>query len=571
MAKEKIKSGSYREITWEAMVLGFLVGVLLNASITYAGLLIGFTIVGSEIAAIIGWGVLRGILRRSTIVENNINQTIASAINNTGAGIIFTIPVLYLRGVDFEFLHVILATMCGATLGVAFIIPVRKQMIDIDRLRFPSGTAVGAILKSPGAGVRKALLLAAGVVFSALVSAAVHSGWIAETVDLGAFLRMPAYFSNVWAISLLSLGAGFISGRAGLAVLIGGILAYWIVTPLAVLFGWVPAGLGAAEAVEFAHSQMNRPLGIGMMIGGALMGIVLTFPSIREAFSSLRRGSAKSSEERSEELSIKYLYLAVIGSIVVLCAVGFVAAKPLGLPRIILIALAGTLWLWLAGIIVAQCTGMTDWSPVSGMALIAVTIILFFAYGADHRSAVLLAVLIGATVCVAMSEGADMMQDLKTGTLVGAIPRRQQAVQLLFAWMGPLITVAVVEVLWRAYGFGPGTSIPAPQAQALDAAISGVIGGNVPADKYLTGALVGGILSATPFGGLGVMVGLSMYLPLLYILPFGLGGVLNILLGKTRGERWVENNGVPIAAGLIVGDAIVGVIFAMIMVLQGLK
>ena len=137
--------------------------------------------------------------------------------------------------------------------------------------------------------------------------------------------------------------------------------------------------------------------------------------------------------------------------------------------------------------------------------------------------------------------------------------------------MGPLITVAVVEVLWRAYGFGPGTSIPAPQAQALDAAISGVIGGNVPADKYLTGALVGGILSATPFGGLGVMVGLSMYLPLLYILPFGLGGVLNILLGKTRGERWVENNGVPIAAGLIVGDAIVGVIFAMIMVLQGLK
>ena len=98
-----------------------------------------------------------------------------------------------------------------------------------------------------------------------------------------------------------------------------------------------------------------------------------------------------------------------------------------------------------------------------------------------------------------------------------------------------------------------------------------MIGGNVPADKYLTGALVGGILSATPFGGLGVMVGLSMYLPLLYILPFGLGGVLNILLGKTRGERWVENNGVPIAAGLIVGDAIVGVIFAMIMVLQGLK
>jgi len=243
MFQNSLKKGPYREITWEALVLGFFVGILLNASITYAGLLIGFTIVGSEIAAIIGWGVLRGILRRSTIVENNINQTVASAINNSGAGIIFTIPVLYLRGADFEFLHVILATMCGATLGVAFIIPVRKQMIDIDRLRFPSGTAVGAILKSPGAGVRKAILLAAGMGFSALVSIAVHTGFIAETIDLGALLGMPAYFRNVWAVSLLSLGAGFISGRAGLAVLIGGILAYWIITPLAVNFGWVPAEL----------------------------------------------------------------------------------------------------------------------------------------------------------------------------------------------------------------------------------------------------------------------------------------------------------------------------------------
>jgi len=570
MSQNSLKKGPYREITWEALVLGFFVGILLNASITYAGLLIGFTIVGSEIAAIIGWGVLRGILRRSTIVENNINQTVASAINNSGAGIIFTIPVLYLRGADFEFLHVILATMCGATLGVAFIIPVRKQMIDIDRLRFPSGTAVGAILKSPGAGVRKAILLAAGMGFSALVSISVHTGLIPETVDFGALLGMPAYFRNVWAVSLLSLGAGFISGRAGLAVLIGGILAYWIITPLAVNFGWVPAELSAAEAVDYAHVHMNRPIGIGMLIGGALMGIVLTFPSIKEAFASLRRSGINSGTRRPEELSIKYLYIAAIASVAVLCMVGFTAARPLGLGRIILIALTGTVWLWLAGIIVAQCTGMTDWSPISGMALIAVTIILFFAYDIDHSSGVLLAVLIGATICVAMSLGADMMQDLKTGTIVGAIPRRQQAVQLMFSWMGPVITVFVVHVIWQAYGFGPGTSIPAPQAQALDAAISGVVGGNVPADKYLTGALIGAVLSASPISGLGVLVGLSMYLPLLYILPFGLGGTLNLASGRIRGTRWVENNGIPVAAGLIVGDAIVGVVFALITVLKGL-
>ncbi|HUU28262.1 MAG TPA: OPT/YSL family transporter [archaeon] len=570
MPKPKVKTGPYREITWEAIVLGILVGFLLNASITYAGLLIGFTIVGSEIAAIIGWGVLRGILRRSTIVENNINQTIASAINNTGAGIIFTIPVLYLRGADFQFLHVILATMCGATLGVAFIIPVRKQMIDIDRLRFPTGTAVGTILRSPGAGVRKAVLLTAGMGLSALVSVGVHTGWVPETVDLGAFLRMPAYFTNVWAISLLSLGAGFISGRAGFAVLIGGILAKWIIAPLAISFHWVPSELGPREAVAYVHAQMNRPLGIGMLIGGALTGIALAFPSIREAFSSLRRSGIGARGTRIEELSIKYLYAAVIASVVVLCVVGFYSARPIGLPRIIIIALAGTLWLWLAGIIVAQCTGMTDWSPISGMALIAVTIILFFAYDIDHSTGVLLAVLIGATVCVAISEGADMMADLKTGSIVGAIPRRQQVVQLLVSWMGPLVTVFVVHVIWQAYGFGPGTNIAAPQAQALDAAINGVVGGNVPMDKYVTGALIGGVLSATPIGGLGVLVGLSMYLPLLYILPYGLGCALNLVFGRAKGSRWVENNGIPVAAGLIVGDAIVGVIFAIAIVLRGL-
>jgi putative OPT family oligopeptide transporter len=572
MPPPEIKTGPYREITWEAIVLGLIVGVILNMSITYAGLLIGFTIVGSEIAAIIGWGVLRGILRRSTIVENNINQTIASSVNSTGAGIIFTIPVLYLRGADFEFLHVILATMCGATLGVAFIIPLRKQMIDIDRLRFPSGTAVGAILRSPGAGVKKAILLSAGIAFSAIVSVMVHKGWIAEHVDIGAMLGMPAYVENVWAISLLSFGAGFISGWAGLAVLLGGILAYWIITPIAFSLGWIPAEITGAGASAWAHAEMNRPLGIGMLIGGALMGIVLAFPSIMEAFRSLRRisGGAKKTSGPSEELPLKLLYIAAVASVVLLVVTGFTAAGPVGLPRIIIIALAGTLWLWLAGIIVSQCTGMTDWSPVSGMALIAVTIILFFSYSADHESGILLAVLIGATVCVAVTEGADMMQDLKTGTLVGAMPARQQAVQLMFSWMGPVITVIVIHVIWTAYGFGAGTSIPAPQAQALDAAISGVVGGDVPLGKYASGALIGGVLSASTFTGLGVMVGLSMYLPLVYLLPFGLGSVMNVVSGKLRGRRWVENTGVPLAAGLIVGDAIVGVVFAMISVLGGI-
>ena len=570
MSQKTTGKRKYREITWEAVVLGLMVGVLLNASITYAGLLIGFTIVGSEIAAIIGWGVLRGILRRSTIVENNINQTIASGVNAAGAGIIFTVPVLYLRGMDFSFTVMALAAACGATLGVAFIIPIRKQMIDIDRLRFPSGTAVATILRSPGAGIQKAVLLSVGIGFSAIVSALVHLHLIPETIDFGRLLHMPSYITNVWAISLLSLGAGFISGRAGLAVLIGGVLAKWIIAPIAIWSGWVPDTVPMEDAVGFIHAHMNRPVGIGMLIGGAVMGIILTFPSIAEAFSSLRRASKIKDKRSREELSLKYLYLAAGISVVVLCAVGFHAAPQMGIMRIVMIAIVGTLWLWLAGIIVAQCTGMTDWSPISGLALIAVTVILAFTYNVDHNSGILLAVMVGAAVCVAISQCADMMQDLKTGTLVGARPASQQIVQLAISWTGPIISILVVHLIWQAYRFGPGTGIEAPQAQALNAAIDGIVGGDVPMAKYTTGAIIGGLLSFSPIGGLGVLVGLSMYLPLLYILPYGFGCILNMISERVKGTRWTENKGIPLMAGFIVGDAIVGVIYAIYKVAGGL-
>ncbi|MFG0283955.1 MAG: OPT/YSL family transporter, partial [Phycisphaerales bacterium JB039] len=164
----------YREITISAIVFGVVVGAIMNAAITYSGLKIGFTIVGSAIAAVLGFGILRGVLRKGSILETNIGQTIASSVNTTNSGVIFTVPVLLLLGYSLDpteprFWLVTLACMAGAVMGAAFILPLRKQMIDIERLRFPSGTAVGAILKSPGAGVTKTLLLLAGIVVAMAV------------------------------------------------------------------------------------------------------------------------------------------------------------------------------------------------------------------------------------------------------------------------------------------------------------------------------------------------------------------------------------------------------------------
>jgi len=583
------RPGPYREITLPAVLLGIVFGVMLVACFTYAGLLIGFTIGGSAVAAILGFGVLRGVLRKGTIVENNINQTIASGINITTAGIIFTIPAFYLMGIEFNAVLVTLGAVAGAMLGIFFIIPIRKQMIDLDRLRFPTGTAVATVLKSPGAGVEKSRLLLGGMAISAgvyfLSQFPVHfggggalfgieRGLIPADLDLGRALGMPAYVDNVWAISLFSLGAGFITGRPGLVVLAGGILAYWLITPFAVAKAWLPpemlerwaAASGdqvrvvGTEMSGWAHDWINRPIGIGMLIGGAVTGVALAAPSIKAAFASLRRIDLKSGS--AEELPLRALYVGIAVAFVVLFVATY-ATAPIGVMRSLLVALVGTLWLGLAGIIVAQATGMTDWSPISGLTLISVVLIL----GMTGNS-VPAAILVGAAVCVAIAECADMMQDLKTGYLVGATPIRQQIVEFSFVWIGPIVCLAVIAILWKSFGFGPGHDLTAPQAQALQAAIESVLGGEVPWAKYLGGAVIGGALGLTGVAGLGVLVGLSMYLPLGYILPYGLGCVVQMAFAKSKGLRWVEEKGVPFAAGLLVGEPLV-VLLQSVLIITG--
>ena len=212
------------------------------------------------------------------------------------------------------------------------------------------------------------------------------------------------------------------------------------------------------------------------------------------------------------------------------------------------------------------------------------------------------AVTVGAAICVATSMCADMMADLKTGYLVGSKPIKQQIAQIATCWIGPSIALFTVILLWEAYAFGPDQAgelyaraveqgpeavatleaqggsetslaegvpaLGAPQAGALQGAIGIVQSGDVAVGKYATGAGLGLAISLLVSPGLGVMIGLSLYLPFMYMIVFGMGGLLNMFIGRMKGARWAEDNGVPVAAGLIVGDALVGVIFAVIKVLE---
>jgi uncharacterized oligopeptide transporter (OPT) family protein len=829
----------YREVTPAAIVLGLIIGTIMNAAITYAGLKIGFTIVGSAIAAVIGFGLLRGLLRKGSILETNVVQTVASAVNTPNSGVIFTVPVLLLLGFQLsadrlDFWLITLACVCGAVLGGAFIIPLRKQMLDIERLRFPSATAVAAILKSPGAGARKAIILVVGILIAVLIGLPAQlpqlrgeaevedlqslveqerisradlllteqiSSWISaesapdalvehgrlqaellqakeantpeereglpaeeaqllsdriitlegevadanalalsqirnaldhpvdrarltsyplelavlaaqanqgdipwsslrdtkagwapdplfgyadlqirmprrtqpdaepvdfafngpgttsevlttesdldrngvpdllvtdDTIDVGRILGLPVQVQLLFAIAPFAIGAGFLTGRAGLLVLAGGILAYGVLNPLIYALGWMPATVDEAGAAGYGFGSVNRPLGIGLLLGGAMMGVIASMPAIREAFKSIAAaGKSKAGGSGGDELGLKVLIAAVTGALLFLfVAADFTGNQPINSVcpvtekaieyngytseyngytfafydepaldtfeqaseedqaavaapfsatrkgilsgfnphvRAAIIAVVGALWIWFAGIIIAQCTGMTDWSPISGMALLTVVLVMLL----SGPGGVLGAVLIGAALCVAITCAADMMADLKTGYLVGAKPKRQQTVELIFTGIGPVITMIVLLVIVEGnqakFGIpiGPGTDTSAPQAQALQAVITGVQGGAMPYALYGVGALIGALLGLGAFSGLGVLVGLSMYLPFAYIATYGVGCVINMLVSKVKGASWAEEWGVPMAAGFIVGDAVLALGVNAIVLLAG--
>lgn len=560
----------YPELTWIAVVIGWFLGAIIAVSIGYAALILGFSIEGSELAAILGFGILRGILRRKSIIENNIVQTIASAVNGASSGMMFSVPAIFILGYGDRFDPVVLTFGCiaGAFLGIAFIIPLRKHMIDFERLTYPGGVAVATILKSPGAGVRKAVILLAAAAVSAGVQVVSQETGVINW-NLGALLGMPAYMNGIWYLSLLTIGVGFIAGRGGVAFIIGGFVAYWFLSPMLDFTNGFPldtAGFPITDPGQL-RTLLYRPLGIGMLIGGAITGVALALPLIVSTIRSMEKASTVAGESASDEMPIRLLYFAIIGAAILLGVIAVSSVESVGLLRGIGMALLGTLWIWMSGIILSEAIGRTNWSPLSGMTLIGVTLLIILTHGMERGDSIVAAVMVGAATCVAMSQATDLMLDLKTGYLVGATPRMQQAGQFIGAWLGPIVVMGVILVLHEAFTLG-SDRLPAPQGQALASMVEGIMGGDVPVEKYAAGAVLGAMLSAV-LGGLGITVGLGFYLPFNIVLTYALGTLGRELADRYRGKSWSEGVGIPVAAGFIVGEALVGVGYALKYVLTG--
>jgi len=566
-----VRTGPYPELTTTAILVGYFLGAVIAVSIGYAALILGFSIEGSELAAILGFAILRGMLRRNSIIENNIVQTIASGVNGASSGMMFSVPAIFILGYGMEFNPVLLTfgAIAGAFMGIGFIIPLRKQMIDYERLTYPGGVAVATILKSPGAGIQKAMFLLVAATTSGFLHYLSQSSGI-EYWNLGGALGWPEYMNGIWYLSLLSVGVGYIAGKGGVAFIIGGYVCYWVLSPLLSQFGLFPVDPETRMITSNPDSLrllLYRPVGIGMLIGGAVAGVVVAFPMILSAVRSMQSAAQSNAAMSRDEMPIKLLYFAIGGATILLAVIAVLSTEKMGLGRGMLMAVVGTLWIWIAGVILSEAIGRTNWSPLSGMTLIAVTILIFISSGlGDTKAAIISAVMVGAAASVAMSQATDLMLDLKTGYLVGATPRQQQLGQFLGAWLGPILVIVLIFVLHEAYILG-SDKLPAPQGQALASMINGIIGGDVPTQKYLAGAGLGALLSlASP--GLGITVGLGFYLPFSIVLTYSIGTLLRVLSDWKLGDAFAEGTGIPVAAGVIVGEALVGVGFAVYMILE---
>ncbi|MBX3419143.1 MAG: OPT/YSL family transporter [Pirellulaceae bacterium] len=567
-----IIQGAYPEFTWVAVLVGWVIGALITVSVAYAALMLGFSIEGSELAAILGWGVLRGVMRRTSIVENNINQTIASAVNGASSGIMFSVPALLILSKQEQFADLadinrpllILAAITGCVVGLCFVIPLRKQMIDFERLPYPGGIAVATILKSPGAGVRKAMLLLGGVAIAMVVQSLVmvnmgdHATW-----HLGEQLGLPSMLNINLFISIMTVGVGYLSGRGGLWFGAGGFICYFLLAPLLSIYG-EPYVVQMTAEPDQLRVGLFRPTGIGVLIGAAIGGIVAALPMIIGAFGALQGASRRSAGEvaAKDEMPLGLMVLMIALGSVLTVAIGWAVGNgQITWGRAIMSAGLGIAWIWIAGVIVAECVGRTNWSPLSGMTLIAVTLLIFaLKGGTDTITTIRVAMIVGATVCMGVSQASDIMLDLKSGYLIGAVPRRQQIAQLVGTWLGPIIVVWLMFVLHetRPDGMG-GKSLPAPQAQALASTIDAIVSGNVPAFRYTAGAILGLMLALSGLGGIGVLIGLGFYMPFDIVLTYTLGNLLRMASDRFKGRQFGYEIGVPIAAGLIVGEALVNV------------
>ncbi|GAC1625694.1 MAG: oligopeptide transporter, OPT family [Nevskia sp.] len=597
------------QLTVRAVVLSVILAMILAAANAYLGLFAGLTIATAIPAAVVSMAVLR-VLGGGTILENNIVQTGASAGSSIAAGVIFTIPALIILGYwqDFRYSWVLAIAGLGGLLGVLFSVPLRRTMIVEEPLAFPEGKAAAEVLKageSAGEGV-KTLAFAGGL--GALVKLAAASGLkIIPDSAIGATFIGKFFAFMGTNLSPALLGVGYIVGlNVGIVVVGGSILSWQFAIPIyhaffldsdPVLAAKV-ASLSAADLGYAIWSAKVRYLGVGaMLIGGiwTLLSLRKSLASgIRSGLAAARKNTGVAVAEVDRDLPMKWMLIALVVFTIPLALLyqAIVNDWLVSIPMTIIMIVAGFLFVsvsaYLAGLV-----GSSN-NPVSGITIATIlfaSLVLILLLGRHSPIGAVAAIMIGAVVCCAAAVGGDNLQDLKAGYLVGATPWKQQLMLGIGAFSCALVMAPVLNLLAAAYGIGAPTpehpnSLAAPQANLMASVAKGMFGGELPWAMIAIGAVIGAVIIALDswlkargskfrVPVLGAAIGI--YLPLELMVPIFLGGLLahfverfHKLDGHDESERdRIHRPGTLFSAGLITGEALMGILIAIPIVVSG--
>ncbi|MBN1946006.1 MAG: oligopeptide transporter, OPT family [Bradymonadales bacterium] len=581
---------SIAEITVRAVVLGSILSVVMGLANTYLGLYAGMTVSASIPAAVISMAILRGIMRRGTILENNMVQTMASTGESMAAGAIFTIPALLLVGAwqKFEFWPTTLIVLLGSLLGIVFMVPMRRALVVGRKdLAYPEGVACAEVLivgEEGGTGIKPILAgLGLGGVFKFMVTGL---QWIAGTVEGAVAWGRSVFFLGAdMSPALLAVGY-IVNVEVAVLISIGGAIGWLVAMPI---MGGYEAGPALDVAWEIWSSKV-RYLGVGAMAVGGVYSIINVRKGIVDSIKALRgvKGQGKDGAEQrprtERDMSLGWLlgiFLATTFATFLFYDL-FIDNLPIAGLTTIIMVITSFVFVAVATYIVGL-VGSSN-SPVSGMTICALLITggVLLAFGIRGDSAILATLGIAGVVCCATCTSGDIAQDLKTGSLVGATPYKQQWLEVLAAVVACAFFAPIMSLLHNAYGIGTGEpgSLRAPQAQLFATLVNGLFGdGNIPWNLVGIGAGLGigliilnYILQAAKvrFQAHVMPVAVGMYLPLSLDIPILIGGLLRYFMGraqKAKPTSDARDPGVLFGAGLIAGEALIGTLLAIPIVL----
>jgi putative OPT family oligopeptide transporter len=606
-----VTEASIRELTVRSILLGGILTLVFTAANVYLGLKVGLTFATSIPAAVISMAVLRWF-SNSTILENNIVQTVASAAG-TLAAIIFVLPGLVMIGYwqGFPFVTTTAITMLGGILGVLFSVPLRRAMVVDSPLPFPEGRAAAEVLQvgsNSRAGEEESAKGLSVLVWSSLVSAgfAILTQTRLVAAEASAWFRAGSGATGIsGGLSFALMGVGHLVGiSVGMAMFLGLVIGWWILLPILTAQMPLPGGPQAWAGAIF--TQHVRFFGAGVIgvaavwtllkIAGPVLGGIR---SAMAASAARRGGEALALEERDLPIAVVGL-----GSLAILLPIAWllwtvIAGGPLAGSAALLIAGALVFILVIGLMIAAVCGYMAGLigasnSPVSGigiLSVVAASLMLVGLFGREtapgtSEALVAYALIVTGLVFGIATISNDNLQDLKTGQLVGATPWRQQVALIFGVIFGSLVVPPVLQVLYEAFGFAgmPGAgpqALPAPQAALISALAKGVLGGDLNWTMIGYGALtgVGLVLLDETLGRAKKLrlpplaVGIGIYLPMAAVLPVVIGAVIGSFYDRWADRRakpeFARRMGVLTATGLIVGESLWGVVFAGIVAGSG--